>query len=348
MTYISLFAGIGGFDLALDRLGHHGVYANDHDKYCKIIYDKHFRLPLDGRDIRAVALEDLPNHDLLVGGFPCQAFSVAGDRLGFADARGTLFFALARVLAGRRPPLFLLENVRGLLSHDHGRTFKVILRTLDDLGYDLQWQVCNSKDFGVPQNRERVYIIGHLRSTPRPQVFPLLGTSGQAAQTDSTLTISRGFEGRTTVWRGLSTALRNFGSGGNKMPMVATKIRYMNDVQNIEQVGQDNRVFSDQGIAPPLSASGSIGRLGISAYPGHTVNEAAGIAHALKAGVHGVPGGEGLVHQGLVVRRLTPLECERLQGFPDQWTAGVSDTQRYKMLGNAVTVNVVETIGRRL
>jgi len=119
----------------------------------------------------------LPDFDLLIGGFPCQAFSIAGKRGGFTDTRGTLFFDLARILKTKKPPRFIFENVKGLLSHDHGSTFKTIVTTLDELGYDIQWQVLNSKNFGVPQNRERVYIVGHLRGTPRPEVFPITGSN---------------------------------------------------------------------------------------------------------------------------------------------------------------------------
>lgn len=208
MKFISLFAGVGGFDLALERLGHECVYANDIDKYCKIVYDKNFmhkfntktqddnvrNLPdssisdgnggrphtydyksngLDNRDITTVKTDEIPNHELLVGGFPCQSFSVAGKRRGFDDTRGTLFFEIARILREKKPRLLLLENVKGLLSHDNGSTFKTIIATLDELGYDLQWQVLNSKNFGVPQNRERVFIIGNRKGTRRPRVFPV-------------------------------------------------------------------------------------------------------------------------------------------------------------------------------
>lgn len=225
MKYVSLFAGIGGFDLALNRLGHECVYVNDFDKYCKITYDKNFtnqdrkqepigegtigehlrpegdihnsyvgrrkpeQIPtkrhrvldgihshpeLDTRPIGEVPTTDIPDHDLLVGGFPCQSFSIAGKRRGFDDTRGTLFFDIARILKDKRPRYFILENVKGLLSHDTGKTFQTILGVLTDLGYEYQWQVLNSKNFGVPQNRERVFIVGNRRDVRRPNVFPLV------------------------------------------------------------------------------------------------------------------------------------------------------------------------------
>ncbi len=160
MKYVSLFAGIGGFDLALNSLGHECVYANDFDKYCKIIYDKHFKTKLDTRDIRQVPTADIPKHDLLVGGFPCQSFSYAGKRMGVKDTRGTLFFEVARIINDKRPKHLLLENVKGLLTDDNGRTFQTILKVLTDLGYIVEWKVLNSRFFGIPQNRERVFIIG--------------------------------------------------------------------------------------------------------------------------------------------------------------------------------------------
>src|SRR3990167_6083062 len=171
MKYVSLFAGIGGFDLALNRLGHECVYVNEWDKYAAQTYEKNFGHKPDTRSITDVPEGDIPNHDILVGGFPCQAFSIAGKRGGFTDTRGTLFFEIARIVKAKQPRLLLLENVKGLLSHDKGATSYTIISTLDELGYDLQWQVLNSKNHGVPQNRERVFIVGHLRGTPRPEVF---------------------------------------------------------------------------------------------------------------------------------------------------------------------------------
>ncbi len=187
MKYVSLFAGIGGFDLALNRLGHKCVYVNEWDKYSAQTYEKNFKHKPDTRDITVVPTSEIPDHDLLVGGFPCQAFSIAGKRKGFNETRGTLFFDIARILKEKHTRYFILENVKGLLSHDNGNTFKTIISTLVELGYDLQWQVLNSKNFGVPQNRERVFIVGHLRGEPRPKIFPI-GANSQADIVLPTLT----------------------------------------------------------------------------------------------------------------------------------------------------------------
>jgi len=174
--FIDLFAGIGGFHLGLQNASpeFECVYSNEWNKYANQVYKQHFG-ECDSKDIRQVKAEDLPEFDLLCGGFPCQSFSIAGKRRGVNDTRGTLFFEIARIVKQRKPRLLLLENVKGLLSHDKGNTFTTIISTLDELGYDCQWQVLNSKDFGVPQNRERVFIVGHLRGTSRPEVFPIGG-----------------------------------------------------------------------------------------------------------------------------------------------------------------------------
>lgn len=308
LNYISLFAGIGGFDLALNRLGYECVWANEWDKYAAEIYKKQLG-EVDTRDIRTVPTSDIPDHDLLVGGFPCQAFSIAGKRRGFDDTRGTLFFEIARILKDKNPKYFILENVKGLLSHDNGFTFKTIISTLDELGYDLQWQVLNSKNFGVPQNRERVFIVGHLRGQPRPKVFPITEnnsediilptvTSRVTADSNGTYVRKRqAYTFPTNTKLGYAEALE--GDGIN-LAFPNSKTRR-------------GRVI--KGASPTLQANGagSIGTL-----------------------------------EKMRIRRLTPTECERLQGFPDGWTEGVSDTQRYKCLGNAVTVNVVYEVAKCL
>ena len=167
MKVVELFAGVGGFRLGLERAGHEVVWSNEWDRYACDVYDYNFGGRIDRRDITTIPAGDLPAHDLIVGGFPCQAFSIAGKRRGLEETRGTLFFDIMRFARHHRTPYLLLENVKGLLNHDSGRTFEIILRALDDAGYDAEWQVLNSKNFGVPQNRERVIIVGYLRDRPR-------------------------------------------------------------------------------------------------------------------------------------------------------------------------------------
>lgn len=203
IRYFSMFSGIGGFELGIEAaaaelgLTTECVGYSEIDKAAIRTYEEHFNHDNYG-DATRIDPHALPEFDLLVGGFPCQAFSVAGTRRGFDEARGTLFFDIARILAVREPQHFILENVKGLLSHDKGQTLRTILRTLDELGYDVQWQVLNSKDHGVPQSRERIYLVGNLGGTPRPQVFPLPGsgnphtTVGLTAETAVARTLTAG------------------------------------------------------------------------------------------------------------------------------------------------------------
>lgn len=334
MKYLSLFSGIGGFELGIQQAYEslHNESKNERlqvsrnlpntnsnnveratcigfseiDKYAIATYQKHYPTHHNYGDITRINADELPDFDLLVGGFPCQAFSIAGKRKGFEDTRGTLFFEIARILRAKQPRLFCLENVKGLLSHDNGATFSTIISTLDELGYDLQWQVLNSKNHGVPQNRERIFIIGHLRGTSRPKVFPFGETPNRVSKQNG----------------GLRGEVCYNEEGGNKSD---NNGKILQDVINrplhLRQIiggSQGERVYDPEGVSTTL----------------------AGLA-----GGHGAK--TGLYLTDMKIRRLTPTECERLQGFPDGWTIG-SDTQRYKQCGNAVTVNVIKDIMERL
>jgi DNA (cytosine-5)-methyltransferase 1 len=280
MKYFSMFSGIGGFELGIQQATPHYqcVGYSEINQYAIHIYSKHFWEHKNYGDATKIRTKDLPNFDLLVGGFPCQAFSIAGKRKGFNDTRGTMFFEIAKIVREKQPRFLLLENVKGLLSHAKGDTFLTILSALDELGYDCQWQVLNSKNFGVPQNRERVFIIGHLRGTSRPEVFPI----GCEFKTDNRELA------KTVLARGYK------GIGNQEMSIIRT-----------------NKSSSRSKRDKPDSSN----RIRRASYS-----------------------------NDMRVRRLTPTECERLQGFPDGWTEGLSDTQRYKCLGNAVTVNVIKVI----
>jgi len=306
MKYFSMFSGIGGFELGVPKK-YKCIGFSEIDKYAIQIYKKHFNHKNYG-DCTKINPKELPYFDLLVGGFPCQSFSIVGKRGGFSDTRGTLFFEIARIVREKQPRLLLLENVKGLLSHDKGKTFTTIISTLDELGYDCQWQVLNSKNFGVPQNRERVFIIGHLRGTPRPKVFPIGGAGKKNNETKRIQSLSDKREiSRTCLARDY------------KDPKLI----------QIRGGSQGNRVYNSRGISTTIAS---------------------------QAGGQGAK--TGLYKTGEKIRRLTPTECERLQGFPDGWTekgyggnkngfdiiTAISDTQRYKCLGNAVTVNVIKSI----
>ena len=158
-TFIDLFAGVGGIRIAFEKLKGDCVFTSEWDKFSQITYEANFKDKPDG-DITKIKVQDIPKHDILLGGFPCQPFSNAGLKQGFDDTRGTLFFDVARIIEYRKPAMILLENVKGFVNHDKGRTMKIVKETLEDLGYNVFYKVLNAKDFGIPQNRERIYIVG--------------------------------------------------------------------------------------------------------------------------------------------------------------------------------------------
>ncbi|HET4528194.1 TPA: DNA cytosine methyltransferase [Streptococcus pneumoniae] len=178
MKFLDLFAGIGGFRLGMEYAGHKCIGFCEIDKFARESYKAihNTKGEIELHDITAVSDESIRgigSVDIICGGFPCQAFSIAGNRRGFEDTRGTLFFEIARFASILRPKYLFLENVKGLLNHENGVTFETIISTLDELGYNVEWQVLNSKNFGVPQNRERVFIIGHSRKRGTRRVFPM-------------------------------------------------------------------------------------------------------------------------------------------------------------------------------
>ena len=158
-TFIDLFAGVGGIRIAFEKLKGDCVFTSEWDKFSQITYEANFKDKPDG-DITKINVQDIPKHDILLGGFPCQPFSNAGLKQGFDDTRGTLFFDVARIIDYRKPSMILLENVKGFVNHDKGRTMKIVTETLEELGYNVFYKVLNARDFGVPQNRERIYIVG--------------------------------------------------------------------------------------------------------------------------------------------------------------------------------------------
>lgn len=198
MKFIDICAGIGGFRRGLEEAGHECVGFCEIDKSATKSYKAMHDTKGEwyANDVTWIKPEELPEADMYVFGFPCQSFSIAGKRGGFEDTRGTIFFEIMRLVKERKPRILLAENVKGLLSHNKGRTFETIIRTMDELGYDVEWQLLNSKDFGVPQNRERVFIVGHLRECSRGKVFPIRESSKEAVrlqgQTVNTITARSG------------------------------------------------------------------------------------------------------------------------------------------------------------
>jgi len=318
------------------------------DKYAIEVFEKQFKGTKNYGNATDIDETKLPNFDLLVGGFPCQAFSVAGKQRGFNDTRGTLFFDVARILKHKKPKHFILENVRGLLSHDSGRTFQTILKVLSDIGYMVQWEVLNSKNYGVPQNRERVYIVGHLRGSSRPEVFPIGEVNSENNRLNKPKEITKDMSMAYRVYDtdGISTTLRAVGGGvGAKTGLyqiIKRSGKVKADQKNASCLtggarGDGNHSYTDWIVKACLTPD----RLKKRQNGRRFKDNEEPMFTLTGQDKHGV-----LINSQ--IRRLTPTECERLQGFPDGWTEGISDTQRYKCLGNAVTTNVVCEIAKRL
>lgn len=455
--YVSLFSGIGGFDLALNRLGGECVMASEIDKYATKAYEVLYGHKPQG-DVTKIHVTDVPDHDILAAGFPCQAFSVAGKRLGFEDTRGTLFFEVVRIAQMKKPKLILLENVKGLLSHDGGRTLDIITTTLSEVGYAIDFTVLNSKHFAVLRNRERWFCVA-VRDYPHEDwVIPkktdvVTKAKRRIADLGDVLTFNFDWpknetvtntirdilednvderyylseekttklieqladrhadesdkfliddQGRTTKELrplNISPTLRRE-THGNEPRVVEPDMQMLGllDIKGNESI---RRVDATEGIAPTLTTMGGGMREPKVAVQmnRHEIEKETDISHCLMArdykgfgnqamtGVieevrpvltpdreekrqngrrfkddgeesftltaqdrHGVAIGTYPTYR---IRKLIPLECFRLQGFPDDFhgklvEAGISDSQRYKMAGNAVTVNVIEAIGSRL
>ena len=384
IRFFDMFSGIGGFRSGLEAVG--GFECIGHceiDKHANQAYNAIYDIKPQEvyfEDARKINPYDLPNIDLICGGFPCQAFSIAGRRGGFEDSRGTLFFEIARIAAVKRPSYLLLENVPGLLSHDGGRTFATILGTLSDLGYDVTWEVLNSKDFGVPQSRKRVYIIGYFRERCAGEILSFRETNATPL-----MQIIPGREGnRIYSPRGVSITLTsNAGGFGGKTGLydvnAPVKIRTADGVKLVYPPINHGRRFSfiDMNFPPNLTDharcitarqdSGISNRKGehsgvfIEDEPrailtpervtvrqrGRRYKEPNEPMFALT-----VCDRHGIIRHGRV-RRLMPIECWRLQGFNDEQfnkavATGLKDGHLYKMAGNAVSVPVVSAIGRRL
>jgi len=335
----SMFSGIGGFEYGIEQAFGDNVEfvgSSEIDKYASSVYKKHFKGVKNYGDATKIRSEELPDFEFLVGGFPCQSFSLAGKRGGLQDTRGTLFYEIARVLADKRPRYFLLENVKGLLGHDLGKTITTILRVFTDLGYVCQLEVCNSCNFGVPQNRERVFIIGHLGGESRPKVFPLAENAGLSAIQDQS--------GQGWSQADISPTLRC---------NITADSAYI--VHNIYGGFKEDKHREFKDLCPTLRTPAGGGH--IPAVVTHnTLTEATGNrAGSSKEFLRSVM---NIAKESGEIRRLTPTECCRLQGFPDGWCDTgiddngkeviISDTQKYRCLGNAVTTTVITALVEKL
>ena len=364
----------------MESAGHECVGFCEIDKFARASYQAihDTKGELELHDITTVSdefIRGIGRVDIICGGFPCQAFSIAGNRRGFEDTRGTLFFEIARFASILRPKYLFLENVKGLLNHENGITFETIISTLDELGYNVEWQVLNSKDFGVPQNRERVFIIGHLRGERTRNVFPISGESEQSDHQPPKIEII----GNTKNLNGTRKGTRSvvYGSGGVVGTLTATDYKEPKQVA-IKQFGilqpnfnQCGVVYETDGIAPTIRAYQGGGlepkiRVNEATSQGYAeaqIGDSVNLSHPNSKTRRGRVGkqiantlltgeSQGVIEPDFRIRKLTPRECWRLQGFPD-WAFDKaqevnSNSQLYKQAGNSVTVNVIAAIAKKL
>lgn len=375
MKFLDLFAGIGGFRFGMESAGHKCIGFCEIDKFARASYKAIHNTEgeIELHDITTVTDEEIRNigHvDVICGGFPCQSFSIAGSRRGFEDTRGTLFFEIARFADILKPKYLFLENVKGLLNHDRGNTFKTILGSLDGLGYDVEWQVLNSKNFSVPQNRERVFIIGHLREGRARRVFPIIRENEKSDNQQSKIEIVGNTKNPNGTSQGTGSVVYN--SKGLIGTLCAKDYKEPKQIaipvltpDRIEK-RQNGRRFKTDG--EPMFTLTAQDRHGIlikeatkKGYAEAEIGDSVNLSHPNSKTRRGRVGkqiantlltgeSQGVVEPDFRIRKLTPRECWRLQGFPD-WAFDKaqevnSNSQLYKQAGNSVTVNVISAIAK--
>jgi DNA (cytosine-5)-methyltransferase 1 len=314
--FIDLFAGIGGFHLALNSFGAECNFASEWDKHAQNVYYQNHKLQPHG-DITLINENDIPKHDILCGGFPCQAFSISGKQQGFNDARGTLFFDILRIAQHHKPKFLLLENVKNFEKHDKGNTLQVVYNTLKEEGYNVFHKVLNGSDFGVPQSRKRVYITA-FREDLKVENF-------------------------------------SFPKGNNKNTRLFDILEDNNDIDlssysiNREDIVMNedfhNKTYENSEIYYPKPIRiGTISKGG----QGERIYHPNGHAITLSAYGGGVAGKTGCYHINGINRRLTEREICRVSGFPDTFIVDKSKSQAYKQFGNTVIVNVLQSIIKKV
>lgn len=307
-TFIDLFAGLGGFHIALESLGATCVYADEWDVHAQEVYKANFNILPEG-DITKIDEMDIPDHDILCAGFPCQAFSISGKRLGFQDSRGTLFFDVARIVKEKRPKVVFMENVKNFASHDGGRTIAVVESTMSSLGYSFDYRVLNAVNYGIPQKRERIYMVCFRNDVDRgdfsfPRPFKLERHVEDFLLTEESMVQDLYVKRDDVVFND---------KVDDRYSDSAIRLGIVN------KGGQGERIYSTKGIAITFSANG-------------------GGAFAKTGGylVNGKP------------RKLHPRECARLMGFPDSYKLSSKANQAYKQLGNSVVIDVLQLIAQEI
>lgn len=303
-TFIDLFAGLGGFRLALESLGAKCVYSNEWDEEAQEVYKNNFGETPEG-DITKVDEKLIPNHDILCAGFPCQAFSISGKQRGFEDSRGTLFFDVARIVKEKKPKIVFMENVKNFASHDEGKTLAVVKATMEELGYTFYQKVLNAVNYGIPQKRERIYMVCfrndlNINDFNYPKGFKLQKHVEDFLLKDESLVKDLYVDRPDTYYNGVED---------NEYSDKPIRLGIVN------KGGQGERIYSAKGIAITLSAYGG----GIFAKTGGYL-------------VNGKP------------RKLHPRECARIMGYPDSYIMSKKKNQAYQQFGNSVVVDVLQYI----
>ena len=320
MKFIDLFCGIGGFRIGFERNGFECVFSSDFDKKVQETYEQNYSEKPYG-DLTKLNPKDLPKFDVLLGGFPCQPFSISGKKRGFEDTRGTLFFDVCRIIKEKQPKILVLENVKHLIHHDKKNTFKVIINSLKELGYNVSYKVLNTKDFGLPQNRERIFIIGCkngyfnfdlMRKTQSKSLSKFLDKEGKfeyLSKSEYTL-LDDGIFKRQRDSGLIFIGYRNkkgFRNGIRPNTLHLSRVHR-----------QPNRIYSAEGYHPTIPSQESSGRF----Y------------------VH--------ITETNKVRKLTIDECYRIMGFPNNFLKHKNRGEQYKQIGNSVGVNIIEEISYQI
>lgn len=306
-TFIDLFAGIGGFRIALESLGAECVYSSEWDKFAQKVYYENFGELPDG-DITKVNEYDIPDHDILCAGFPCQAFSISGNQRGFEDSRGTLFFDVARIIKAKKPKVVFMENVRNFARHDKGRTLEVVKGTMEELGYRFNAEVLNSADYGIPQQRQRIYMVCFRKDLGIESfIFPK-GFKLEKHLEDFLLPDEEVKD--LIIERNDIVFKKNVQDEYSNKPI---------RVATVGKGGQGERIYSPKGVAITLSANGG----GVFAKTG------------------------GYLINGRT-RRLHVRECARIMGFPEKFKICENKNQAYKQFGNSVVVDIIQLIAKNI
>lgn len=298
---VSLFSGIGGFDLGFDYAGFDIIWANDFDKYACQTYRANIGNQIVEGDIRIVK-DSIPSHDVLIGGFPCQPFSTLGKLKGFDDeGRGTMFFEIIDIISKHDTKVVVLENVKNLTTHDHGNTFERMRRELDEAGYRVYFKILNSQNYGIPQRRNRVFVVAFNKKYFKNSIFHF--PQKQELTTTTHDLLDEDVPEAYFLTERISHTIMGHGTKGYivkptiDLPISKTLTATMH---KMHRASQDNYVTDERNF-------------------GRNVQDK---------------------QKRVPIRKLTPNECRKLQGFPDDWVQVVSDVQAYKQFGNAVTVNV--------